>query len=90
MLQYLAYRNHDRKEAIQLGNQIFNETPNYETAFINAMCYAELAQPKPAVGWLESSYVMACLTLMLFFQKANLMPFATALLFQEFKIRQKS
>ncbi len=55
LLQHLAYRNHDCKEAIQLGNQIFSEAPHYETAFINALCYAELGEAKPAVGWLESA-----------------------------------
>ena len=49
LLQQLAYRNHQCEEAIQLGNKIFGENPNYETAFINALCYAELGQARPAV-----------------------------------------
>lgn len=55
LLQQLAYHNHECKEAIKLGDRIFSEMPNYEIAFINALCYAELQQPKPAVGWLESA-----------------------------------
>ncbi len=90
MLQYLAYRNHDRKEAIQLGNQIFNETPNYETAFINAMCYAELAQPKPAVGWLESSVRYGMPHLDAILSKSEFDAIRDSAPFQEFKIRQKS
>lgn len=55
ILQHLAFRNRDWNEAIQLGNKIFSEAPNYDVAFLNALCYAELGQAKPAVGWLESA-----------------------------------
>jgi stage IV sporulation protein FB len=55
LLQLLAYRNQDYREAIQIGNSIFREDPHAETAFINALCYAALGEAKPAVGWLDSA-----------------------------------
>ena len=54
-LQQLAYQNKDWNEVIQLGNRIFNESPSYGVAFLNALSYAALHQAKPAVGWLRSA-----------------------------------
>lgn len=55
LLQQLAYRNHDCDMAIKLGDELFKEAPNYETAFINALCYGEKGEAKPAIGWLSSA-----------------------------------
>lgn len=55
VLQRLAYQNHDLKEAVEIGNEIFAENPDYEVAFTNALAYAENQQAKQSVGWLESA-----------------------------------
>lgn len=55
LLQQLAYHTQHYDEAITLGNHIFSESPHYETAFINALCYAALNQPNPVVAWLTSA-----------------------------------
>lgn len=53
LLHQLAYRSGDWKKAIELGNQAYQGFPSYEIALTNALCYASLNDPRPAVGWLQ-------------------------------------
>ncbi len=55
LLQQLAYHNKEWNEVVQIGNRIFSESSDYETAFMNALSYAQLGEAKPAVGWLDSA-----------------------------------
>ena len=90
MLKQLAYRNHDSQEAIQLGDRIFRETPNYETAFINALCYAELGQDKPTVGWLESAIREGMPHVEAMLSKSEFDSIRDSISFQEFKKRHET
>lgn len=90
MLQYLAYRNQAWQEAIQLGNRIFSEAPNYEVAFLNALCYAELGQAKPSVGWLESAIRQGMPHIDAMLSKGEFDSIRTTPLFQELKNRQNT
>lgn len=85
VLQYLAYRNEDLKEAIQLGNRIFSERPSYDVAFLNAVCYAQLQQPKQAVGWLESANRVGMPQMKEMLSKHEFDPIRENVLFQEFQ-----
>lgn len=89
VLQYLAYRNQDWNEAIRLGNYIFSETPNYDVAFLNALCYAALKQPKQAVGWLESAVREGMPHIQAMLSKSDFDPIRDSVLFQDFQKRQK-
>ena len=84
MLQQLAYRNHDWNEAIQLGNQIFREAPSYEVAFINSLCYAELRQAKPTVGWLVSAVRLGLPHVKAMISKSEFDSIRNSVPFQEF------
>jgi stage IV sporulation protein FB len=85
LLQKLAYRNHDSDEAIQLGNKLFGETPSYEIAFINALCYAEKNEAKPAVGWLESAVRHGMPHVLAMLSKSEFDDIRKTPIFQEFK-----
>lgn len=89
VLQYLAYRNQDWKEAIQLGDRIFSETPNYDVAFLNALCYAELKQPRETVGWLESAVRQGMPHVEAFLSKSEFDAIRNSVPFQEFQKRQR-
>lgn len=52
-LHQLMYRNKDWKTVNVLGNRAYQESPSYEIALINSMCYAQLGEIKPAIGWLQ-------------------------------------
>lgn len=88
LLQNLAYRNHNWNEAIQLGNLLFSEAPNYEIAFLNALCYAELGQAKPAVGWLESAVRQGMPHIGAMLSKSEFDSIRDSNPFQDFKKRQ--
>ncbi len=53
LFHFLAYANRDYKKVTKVGNQCYQTHPSYHTALINALAYGALAQPEPAVGWLE-------------------------------------
>jgi Zn-dependent protease len=55
LLHQSAYRIGEWQRAIELGDRSYRSTPNYDTALLNALCYAILGQEKPAVGWLQCS-----------------------------------
>lgn len=55
LLHQSAYRLGEWKEAISLGDRAFQAFPSYDTALINALCYALLGKDSPAVGWLQCS-----------------------------------
>jgi Zn-dependent protease len=55
LLHQSAYHLGNWEEAIALGNRLFQYQPDYDTALINALCYAMLCQAQPAVGWLQTA-----------------------------------
>lgn len=55
LLQQLAFRCQKYVEAIKWGSEAFQEVPDYTIAIVNAFCYAQLKDSKPAIGWLETS-----------------------------------
>lgn len=89
MLQELAYHNREWNEAIQIGNRIFSESPDYDIAFINALSYAELGQAKPSVGWLESAVRQGMPHVGAMLSKNEFDPIRNTDLFQNFKNRQQ-
>lgn len=52
LLQQLAFQTGHIKVAVSLGDEVYQETPSYQVALINAMCYALLGEEEAAVGWL--------------------------------------
>lgn len=54
-LHQAAYKIGEWKEAIALGDKVFQSYPTYETALLNALCYALIGEDRPAVGWLQCS-----------------------------------
>ncbi len=54
-LQRLAFKSDDFKTAAKLGAQVFQERPSPDTAFINALSFAQLKEVTPAVGWFETA-----------------------------------
>ncbi len=55
LLHQLAYRTGNYQEVISLGNRVYQDYPNYETALINAFSYSLLGQAVPAIGWLQGA-----------------------------------
>lgn len=55
LLQRLAFKANDFKIAAKLGSEVFQERPNPDTAFINALSLAQLKEVTPAVGWFETA-----------------------------------
>lgn len=53
LLQLLAFRLGKWEEAISVGNTSYKLSPYYETALINARCYAILGEAQPSAGWLR-------------------------------------
>lgn len=53
LLHQSAYRAGQWKSAVKLGERAYQESPGYETALINALSHALLAEVKPALGWLH-------------------------------------
>ncbi|WP_059360009.1 site-2 protease family protein [Parachlamydia acanthamoebae] len=53
LLQQLAYREGELRHAINLGNQLYQNEPGFESALINALCHSLLGEVRPAIGWLN-------------------------------------
>ncbi len=53
LLHQLSFRNKDWETAINLGNRIYRSYPGYDTALINAYCYAMKREVDPSIGWLQ-------------------------------------
>ncbi|MBS4167571.1 site-2 protease family protein [Parachlamydia sp. AcF125] len=53
LLQQLAYRVGELRHAINLGNQLYQDEPGFESALINALCHSLLGEVRPAIGWLN-------------------------------------
>lgn len=53
LLHQLAYSQKQWEEAIALGDRVYHQHPNYETAVINAASHAALGHVKQAVGWIQ-------------------------------------
>lgn len=49
----LAYRVGNMDKVIELGKRVYQLTPNYEVAFVNALAYARKGEERPAIGWLQ-------------------------------------
>lgn len=52
-MQQLAYREGELRHAINLGNQLYQNEPGFESALINALCHSLLGEVRPAIGWLN-------------------------------------
>jgi len=55
LLLQVTYRLGKWKEAIELGERVFQENPTSEIALINALSYGALGQVRPALGWLKGA-----------------------------------
>jgi Zn-dependent protease len=55
LLHKAAFEQQDFLLVIELGGDCFQTWPTAETALRNAYAHAELSQPIPAVGWLETA-----------------------------------
>ncbi|MBS0622274.1 MAG: site-2 protease family protein [Verrucomicrobia bacterium] len=49
----LAYRTGDIEEAIALGKECYQASPDYQVALINALAHAVKSEVTPALGWLK-------------------------------------
>lgn len=52
---FLAYMNGDYTTVTEIGNKCYQDNPSADTALINALAFAALSKPEPAIGWLECS-----------------------------------
>lgn len=55
LFHHLAYMNRDFQVVVEVGNQSYQLSPTYETAFINAVAHSVLGKAEAAIGWLECS-----------------------------------
>jgi len=55
LLQKIAYHGGKWSEAISVGNELYRNHPNSETAVLNALCHGTLGQVRPAAGWLRTA-----------------------------------
>lgn len=53
ILHKLAYQKGALREAVSVGEDLYQTYPTYDTAIINAFCYSLLGEVNPAVGWLK-------------------------------------
>lgn len=53
LFHQLAFKKGDCKHAAEIGNRAYQAYPNFDTAFINALCYAKMREIRPAIGWLQ-------------------------------------
>jgi len=51
--QQMAYHSGQWSVAADLGKRVYQNFPEYDIALVNSLCYALLADVKPAVGWLQ-------------------------------------
>ena len=52
LLHQLAYRQEFLGGASQLGDRVYQNTPHYEIALMNAISHSLLGHVRPAIGWL--------------------------------------
>lgn len=55
LLQQLAYQVGELRQAISIGNKLYQNEPSFESALINAFSHSLLGEVHPAVGWLNSA-----------------------------------
>lgn len=53
LAQQIAYKSGHYDEAVDFGNQAYQEGPTYEIALTNAFCFAKKGDAIPAIGWLK-------------------------------------
>lgn len=53
LLQESAYRSGAFRDAAHVGNRLYQNHPNYESALMNALSYSLLGEVRPCVGWLQ-------------------------------------
>lgn len=53
LLHRLHYLTGHPEDAIKMGDQTYHSYPGYETALVNAFCYALKGDATPAIGWLQ-------------------------------------
>lgn len=51
----LAYGLSHWKEAVALGDRVYQNSPHYQVAMMNAASHATLGNIKPAIGWIQSA-----------------------------------
>lgn len=55
LLQQLAYRLQNWKQAVRVGANLYQKEPQTDVALFNALAHANMGEAKPAVGWLRSA-----------------------------------
>jgi Zn-dependent protease len=53
LLQELSYRKGNFKKAVEIGNSLYREEPDYNTAIINAQAHALMGDVRQSVGWIQ-------------------------------------
>ncbi len=53
LAQQIAYKSGHYDQAVEFGNQAYQEGPTYEIALTNAYCFAKKGDVIPAIGWLK-------------------------------------
>lgn len=53
LLHDLTYRKGDLQKSIALGNKVFQEDPQFNTALLNAFAHARLGDVRSSVGWIQ-------------------------------------
>jgi hypothetical protein len=53
LLHELTYKKGLWREAIEIGNRVYQHHPTYPVALRNALCHAHLKEVRATVGWLQ-------------------------------------
>jgi len=55
LLHEVAFKRKDYQTVSELSDKVYQHSPSYETALMNAIAFGQLGSSQPAVGWLECS-----------------------------------
>lgn len=84
----LAYDQGLWQEAIEMGNKAYQHQPSYQVALANAIAHAQLAEAKPAIGWMQCAIRNGLPNLQAVIQKSDFNPIRNDPLFLNFIKKQ--
>lgn len=84
ILHQLAYQREDYESVRRTGAKTYQQSPNYETAYMNAVSHAVVGEAEQAVGWLECAVRDGISNLHASLTRASFDPIRRHRLFQDF------
>ncbi len=83
-LHYLAYSLKRWEDVVAIGDRVYQETPNSQSALTNAMAYAMLNEAKKSVGWLQCAVREGVLDIKQILMKEEFNPIRQDLSFRQY------